>query len=97
MVCQIARAMEYLEGKGLVHKDLASRYYSYISILTEYNLNFLNQKNQFRNCLLGPELHVKVSDLAVVTTAFKEDYGEVRGRKPLPLRWLPWETLVLVI
>ncbi len=44
MVCQIARAMEYLEGKGLVHKDLASRYYSYISILTEYNLNFLNQK-----------------------------------------------------
>jgi len=39
---------------------------------------------------------VKVSDLAVVSAVFKEDYGEVRGRKPLPLRWLPWENLVLV-
>ena len=32
----------------------------------------------------------------MVSAAFKEDYGEVRGRKPLPLRWLPWENLVLV-
>lgn len=50
----------------------------------------------FRNCLLAAQLHVKVSDFAVVCSAFKDDYGEVRGRKMLPLRWLPWENLVLV-
>jgi len=69
---QICQAMHYLERRGIIHKDLATR-----------------------NCLLGPELQVKVSDLAVVSAVFKEDYGEVRGRKPLPLRWLPWENLVL--
>jgi hypothetical protein len=50
----------------------------------------------FRNCLIGPELHIKLCDLAIICVAFKEDYGEVRGRKSLPLRWIPWETIVMV-
>ena len=40
-------------------------------------------------------MNVKVGDLAMVCASFKDDYGEVRGRKPLPIRWLPWEHLVL--
>lgn len=48
-----------------------------------------------RNCLLSAEMCVKICDLAVVCSTFRDDYGEVRGRKPLPIRWLPWESLVL--
>ena len=56
----------------------------------------MTQCGVFRNCFLGPELQVKLGDLAIVCANFHDDYGEVRGRKPLPIRWLPWENLVLV-
>jgi hypothetical protein len=45
---------------------------------------------------VGPDLQIKICDLAIICAAFKDDYGEVRGRKSLPIRWIAWETIVMV-
>ncbi len=45
---------------------------------------------------MGPDLQIKICDLAIICAAFKDDYGEVRGRKSLPIRWIAWETIVMV-
>ena len=39
---------------------------------------------------------VKITDVAMGISLFNSDYSEVRGRSCAPIRWQPWETLLLV-
>lgn len=70
---QIANGMKYLEGRKIVHKDLAAR-----------------------NCILTENNSVKITDVAMGISLFNSDYSQVRGRRSAPIRWQPWETILLV-
>ena len=51
-----------------------------------------------RNCLVGDGLTVKVSDLGVARSLHAADYCPIgaAGGPALPLRWMAWESVVLV-
>jgi len=50
-----------------------------------------------RNCLVGDRLTVKVSDLGVARSLHADDYCCVApGGPSVPLRWMAWESVVLV-
>ena len=50
-----------------------------------------------RNCLVGDRLTVKVSDLGVARSLYADDYCcLLPGGPALPLRWMAWESVVLV-
>ncbi|KAG8230073.1 hypothetical protein J437_LFUL009192 [Ladona fulva] len=48
-----------------------------------------------RNCLVGRGYSVKIGDVAMCNGAYREDYSEIGGRPPAPIRWLPWESILL--
>nr|CAD7398615.1 unnamed protein product [Timema poppensis] len=48
-----------------------------------------------RNCLVGRGYIVKVADLAMCSGLYRKDYSEIGGRPPAPIRWLPWESILL--
>jgi len=50
-----------------------------------------------RNCLVGDRLTVKVSDLGIARSLHAADYCRLcTGGPTLPLRWMAWESVVLV-
>ncbi|CAH1372606.1 discoidin domain-containing receptor 2-like [Tenebrio molitor] len=48
-----------------------------------------------RNCLVGRRYVVKVADVAMCKPQYRKDYAEIGGRPPAPIRWLPWESILL--
>jgi len=50
----------------------------------------------FRNCIVCRGCTVKVSDLGSGRSAYAADYFRVEGRPPLPIRWMPWESMLMV-
>lgn len=39
---------------------------------------------------------MKVADVAMCNPEYEEDYSEIGGRPAAPVRWLPWESILLV-
>lgn len=39
---------------------------------------------------------IKVSDLGSGRSAYAADYFRVDGRPPLPIRWMAWESMLMV-
>ncbi|XP_060534695.1 discoidin domain-containing receptor tyrosine kinase B-like [Cylas formicarius] len=48
-----------------------------------------------RNCLVGRGYVVKIADMAMCKLQYRKDYAEIGGRPPAPIRWLPWESILL--
>ncbi|XP_030749346.1 discoidin domain-containing receptor 2-like [Sitophilus oryzae] len=48
-----------------------------------------------RNCLVGRGYIVKVADIAMSKPQYRKEYAEIGGRPPAPIRWLPWESILL--
>ncbi|XP_065161564.1 discoidin domain-containing receptor 2-like isoform X1 [Atheta coriaria] len=48
-----------------------------------------------RNCLVGRGYVVKITDIAMCKPQYRKDYAEIGGRPPAPIRWLPWESILL--
>lgn len=48
-----------------------------------------------RNCLVGRGHVVKIADVAMCKPQYKKDYAEIGNRPPTPIRWLPWESILL--
>ncbi|XP_019870769.2 discoidin domain-containing receptor 2 [Aethina tumida] len=48
-----------------------------------------------RNCLVGRGYVVKIADVAMCKPQYRKDYAEIGGRPPAPIRWLPWESILL--
>lgn len=46
--------------------------------------------------MVGRGYIVKVADIAMCNPEYSEDYSEIGGRPPAPVRWLPWESILLV-
>ncbi|PSN56057.1 hypothetical protein C0J52_11814 [Blattella germanica] len=48
-----------------------------------------------RNCLVGRGYQVKLADVAMCSGLYRKDYSEIGSRPPAPIRWLPWESILL--
>ncbi|XP_046412192.1 discoidin domain-containing receptor 2-like isoform X1 [Neodiprion fabricii] len=57
--------------------------------------NLVHKDLAARNCLLGRSYAVKVTDIAMCSDLYKKDYCDIGGRPPAPIRWLPWESVLL--
>ncbi|KAH1002204.1 hypothetical protein HUJ04_008315 [Dendroctonus ponderosae] len=48
-----------------------------------------------RNCLVGRGYVIKITDIAMSKPQYRKEYAEIGGRPPAPIRWLPWESILL--
>lgn len=60
------------------------------------SLGMIHRDLAARNCLVGHQYVVKISDFAMSRLLFNDDYYVVGGQKRLPLRWMAWESVILV-
>jgi hypothetical protein len=49
-----------------------------------------------RNCLVFPKYVVKISDSGSVKATYHADYYTTMDGSRLPIRWMAWESLILV-
>ncbi|XP_040576921.1 discoidin domain-containing receptor tyrosine kinase B [Lepeophtheirus salmonis] len=60
-----------------------------------FSRNIVHKDLAARNCILFEDSRIKISDIAQGMTMFKEDYSEVKGQSHAPIRWQPWESVLL--
>lgn len=49
-----------------------------------------------RNCLVGTNYTIKISDFGMSRSLYSADYYRIEGRAVLPIRWMAWESILLV-
>uniref|UniRef100_A0A1I7WWE5 Pkinase_Tyr domain-containing protein n=1 Tax=Heterorhabditis bacteriophora TaxID=37862 RepID=A0A1I7WWE5_HETBA len=49
-----------------------------------------------RNCLVDAEGNVKIADFGMARSLYASEYYKVEGQFVLPIRWMAWESLLLV-
>lgn len=59
------------------------------------SLNFVHRDLATRNCLVGPNYTVKITDTAMSRSIYIADYYNFDGQILLPVRWMSWESLLL--
>jgi hypothetical protein len=67
-----------------------------ITCVSELELTDVNVEMFFRNCIVCRGCTVKVSDLGSGRSAYAADYFRIEGRPPLPIRWMAWESMLMV-
>ncbi len=60
------------------------------------SLNFVHRDLATRNCLLDRHLTIKISDFGMSRNLYSSDYYRIQGRAVLPIRWMAWESILLV-
>jgi serine/threonine protein kinase len=59
--------------------------------------NFIHRDLAARNCLVDSDGTVKISDFGMARSLYSSDYYKVEGQFALPIRWMAWECLLLVL
>eukprot|EP00040_Diaphanoeca_grandis_P027558 m.157091 g.157091 ORF g.157091 m.157091 type:complete len:1661 (+) comp31039_c0_seq1:243-5225(+) len=98
--------LEYLSGGALdswLEKNIGNlEQTQLLQILLEVSLgmvalswhNIVHRDLAARNVLVGPGMHVKVSDYGLSREVGDRNYYKVQSRRPIPLRWTAPEILV---
>jgi len=59
-------------------------------------LNVVHRDLATRNCLVGELYTVKISDFGMSRPLHSADYYCIQGKAMLPIRWMAWESVLLV-
>ncbi|XP_065225267.1 discoidin domain-containing receptor 2-like isoform X2 [Planococcus citri] len=57
--------------------------------------NLVHKDLAARNCLVSRGFVVKVADVAICNNAYRRHYADMGNRPAVPVRWLPWESILL--
>ncbi|XKL63912.1 hypothetical protein PGB90_006276 [Kerria lacca] len=57
--------------------------------------NLVHKDLAARNCLVSRGFLVKVADVAICNNAYRRHYADLKNRPAVPIRWLPWESILL--
>ncbi len=60
------------------------------------NVNFIHRDLASRNCLVGLSYTVKIGDFGMSRELYSNDYYKIEGKAVLPIRWMAWESIVMV-
>ena len=60
------------------------------------SLSIVHRDLACRNCLVGPHYTIKISDFGMSRTLYSADYYRIEGKAVLPIRWMAWESVLLV-
>ena len=60
------------------------------------SLNMVHRDLATRNCLVGDHYSIKISDFGMSRSLYSSDYYRIEGRAVLPIRWMAWESILLV-
>ena len=60
------------------------------------SLNLVHRDLATRNCLVGDDYIIKINDLGMSQGRYSDDYYRIEGRATLPIRWMAWESVMLV-
>ena len=59
-------------------------------------LNMVHRDLATRNCLVGDFFTIKISDFGMSRGLYSADYYRIEGKAVLPIRWMAWESVILV-
>jgi len=59
-------------------------------------LNMIHRDLATRNCLVGHKYGIKISDFGMSRSLYSADYYRVEGKALLPIRWMAWESILMV-
>ena len=59
-------------------------------------LNMVHRDLASRNCLVGSAYTIKISDFGMSRNLYSSDYYRIEGKAILPIRWMAWESVLLV-
>ena len=59
-------------------------------------LNVVHRDLACRNCLVGHQFTIKISDFGMSRSLYSADYYRIEGKAVLPIRWMAWESVLLV-
>ena len=60
------------------------------------SLNFVHRDLAARNCLVGEKKQIKIGDFGMSRSMYKNDYYRTESGCMLPIRWMAWESVLLV-
>ncbi|KAH0615492.1 hypothetical protein JD844_004796 [Phrynosoma platyrhinos] len=60
------------------------------------SLNFVHRDLATRNCLVGNNYTIKIADFGMSRNLYSGDYYRIQGRAVLPIRWMAWESILLM-
>ena len=60
------------------------------------SLNVIHRDLATRNCLVGANYTIKISDFGMSRSLYSHDYYRIEGKAVLPIRWMAWECVLLV-
>ena len=60
------------------------------------SLNFIHRDLAARNCLVGAGEEIRIGDFGMSRGLYQSDYYRFQGGGVFPIRWMSWESVLMV-